>query len=109
MNYVTSLANVFVNYDVDKYLYGYGLCTNPDYRNRGIATEVLKARPILMKALGLKLTSTAFTAIGSQVAASKAGFEETLVLSYADLELKFPGWDFSDSPTKNYKQMSFKI
>lgn len=42
---------------------------NRKYRGRGIATEMLKARRPFLEALGLKVTSTAFTGIGTQKAA----------------------------------------
>lgn len=73
--------NVFRHYNVNEYLIAYGLCVNTMYCGRGIATEMLKARGPLLKALGLKVTTTAFTGIGSQKAAVKAGYEENFVIS----------------------------
>lgn len=87
----------------------YGLCINPEYRGRGIATEMLKARVPILKALGLTVTSTAFTGIASQIAAKKAGYEDVCVISYADIEKKFPAFDFSKSITKYFKTMLLKI
>jgi RimJ/RimL family protein N-acetyltransferase len=63
-------ANTFEKFNVDRYLSAYGLCINKAYRRRGIATEILKARVPYMKLFGLKVTSTAFTGIGSQKAAA---------------------------------------
>jgi hypothetical protein len=46
----------------------------------GIATEMLKARVPLLKALGLNVTSNGFTGIASQVAAKNADFEDVYVI-----------------------------
>lgn len=107
--YTTKQFNVFESYSVDKYLTAYGLCVNPEYRGRGIATEILKARVPIMKALGLQVTSTSFTGIGSQTAAKKAGYEERFVMSYADLQKIYPRFDFSRSVTKDFKTMVLKL
>lgn len=82
---------------------------SPEYRGRGIATEILKARVPMLKALGLKVTSTAFTGIGSQKAAKKAGYKEVFVLDYAEIEKKFERFDFSKSVTKQFKTMALEI
>jgi GNAT superfamily N-acetyltransferase len=94
---------------VDKYLTGYGLCVNPEYRGRGIATQILKARVPILKALDLRVTATAFTGIGSQTAAKKAGYVDDYVISYTDLEKAVPGFDFSKSFTKTFKTMVLRI
>jgi GNAT superfamily N-acetyltransferase len=101
--------NVFEAYKVDHYLSGRGLCVNPSYRGRGIATEVLKARIPMMKALGLKVTSTPYSAIGSQTAAAKAGHKETYVISYNDFGQKFPHIEFYSKTTKHFKTMDLTI
>lgn len=64
----------FEFFGADEYIYEYGLGTHSDYRGRGIATELLKARRPLMKALGIKNSLTVFSAIGSQKAGEKAGY-----------------------------------
>uniref|UniRef100_A0A182LT41 N-acetyltransferase domain-containing protein n=1 Tax=Anopheles culicifacies TaxID=139723 RepID=A0A182LT41_9DIPT len=79
--YMTDTVNLFERYGVDKYLTAYGLSVNNRYRGRGIATEILKARRPICQAFGLRLTSTNFTAIGSQIPAAKIGFQ-------TDLEMK---------------------
>lgn len=84
-------------------MWAHGLCVDPDYRrSAGIGTELLKARFPLMRAIGLRVTATIFTAIGSQKAANKAGFEDVFVLSYDDLQKQFPRFDFSKSNTKYF-------
>lgn len=109
MDYVSELADLFNYYNVDKYLSEYGLCVHPDYRQRGIATEMLKARAPFLKALRLELTSTAFTVIGSQIAAHRANYDLNVEISYEELHKKFPSFDFKNVVAKSYKQMSLKI
>lgn len=87
----------------------FGLCVSPKYRGLGIATEILKARVPILKAFGLKVTSTAFTGIGSQAAARKAGYKEVYVIDYAEIQKKFERFDFSESVTKQFKTMTLEI
>lgn len=109
MDFCTKQFDIFDHFQVDRYLSAYGLCVDPEYRGRGIATEILKARVPYMKAFGLKVTATAFTAIGSQAAAKKAGFEDIFAIPYMELDKMFPKFDFSLNPTKVYKTMALSI
>lgn len=70
---------------------------------------MLKARAPVLEAFGLKVTSTAFTGIGSQTAAAKAGYKEVFVIKYEEIEKMFPQFDFSKSVTKFYKTMALEI
>lgn len=81
MSYAQQQFNVFKAYNVEEYLIAYGLCVDTNYRARGIATEMLKARAPMLKALGLKVTTTAFTGVGSQKAAEKAGYVENFAIT----------------------------
>ncbi|XP_059616299.1 uncharacterized protein LOC132261478 [Phlebotomus argentipes] len=81
--FLKTKADVYKRYNVDKYLHGLGLLTMRKYRGCGIATELLKARFPLMKALGLTLTCTVFSGPGSQGAARKAEFTEDVVVAYS--------------------------
>lgn len=81
MGYAQKQFDVFDKFNVTEYLTALGLCVHPTYTGRGIATEMLKARVPLLKALGLKTTSTSFTGVGSQIAARKAGYQENFVIS----------------------------
>ena len=99
--------DIFTNFNVDKYLTSLGLCVNPEYRYRGIAQELLKTRPQIMKNLGLTLTVTTFSAIGSQKAAKSVGFEEIFVISYEDLKSR--GFDFVNDFSDVYKIMALKL
>lgn len=109
LSYVNKQFNVFDTYNVDKNLTGFGLTVNHEYRGKGIATEVLKARISLMKAIGVNLTSTYYTAVGSQAAAAKAGYKESFVISFEDLGKHLPDLDFSKSNAKYLKTMDVKI
>lgn len=109
VEYCVANFNVYENYKVNKYLTAYGLCVNPNYRRRGIAIEMLKARKPYLKHLGLTVTSTAFTGLGSQIAASRAGFTESYVITYDDLEKVFPHFNFKPLNVEFFKTMSLKI
>jgi hypothetical protein len=86
---------VYAKHGVDKFLLDFGLVTNRDFRYRGIATEFLRARVPILKAFNLTVTSTVFTVIGSQKAALKAGYEEIFSVRWADIQDKFPNFNFS--------------
>lgn len=67
MDFVISKGpNVKDLYGVDKHVGAFGLSVDPKYRGRGIATEILKARAPMCKAVGIGLTSNIFTGEASQ-------------------------------------------
>lgn len=101
--------NPFKVFRVEQMLTSYALCVYPPFRGHGIATEMLKARTEMLKALNLTVTSTFFTTLGSQIAAKKANFEESWMMTYEDLQRKFPNFDFAHANTKFYKKMSLTI
>lgn len=109
LDHAAEKFNVFDFHNVDKNIAGFGLSINHEYRKRGIATEVLKARISLMKAIGVNLTSTLYTAVGSQKAAAKAGYKENFVETFEDLGKALPEIDFSRSNAKCFKAMDVKI
>ncbi|XP_063702196.1 uncharacterized protein LOC134832183 [Culicoides brevitarsis] len=100
--------NVKEIYNVEYHLGAFGLSVDPKYRGRGIATEILKARVPLCKALGIELTSNVFTGEASQAVAKKAGFEVNFSMTYD--ELAHYGFVF-DKPVKakSLAVMSLKI
>ena len=53
---------------------------NRSYRKRGIATEILKSRKFVLEKLGLKVTASDFSVLGSQKAAKSVGFEDVYVI-----------------------------
>lgn len=108
LKWVLNQYDVFKKYNVDKYLTEYALCTRKDYQKRGIGTEFIKARTAMCKALNVPVTAAGFTVIGSQKAAVKAGHIEGYKLSYAELQKKFPTFDFSKSNAEYLKIFEFK-
>lgn len=109
MNFVDRQFNPCEAFEVPTFLTSYALCVHPSYRGLGIATEMLKARVEMLKFHGLKVTSTMFTTIGSQIAAERADFEESFSMTYDDLEKLFPSFDFSKASSKFLKKYSMKI
>lgn len=101
--------NVMDYYGVHRVISAAGLCVVEKYRRRGIATKLLKARAPLLKCLGVKVTSTIFSTIGSQKAAKAAGYEENYSISYEELGKKFSKMDFSHVPNECCKVMSLKV
>lgn len=107
MDFVTKQYDVFGEHDVDKYLSALGLSVRPEYRGRNIGYHILKARIPLCKEIGVKVTSTVFTAIASQTLAKKAGYELKYEITYDQLgEL---GWKFNDINEKSIKLMTLRI
>ncbi|XP_055617019.1 uncharacterized protein LOC129762609 [Toxorhynchites rutilus septentrionalis] len=87
-------AHIFERYGVEHYQSAWGLSVSPDYRGRGIATELLRARIPICKAMGLKISVTNFSNSGSQIPAQRVGFVDEIVVSYKELEEQgfyFPG------------------
>ncbi|XP_077293668.1 uncharacterized protein LOC143916436 [Arctopsyche grandis] len=91
---VDSRFNIYNLHQVKEYLTAAGLAVNKEYRGMNIGAEMLHARTPLCKAIGIRVTETIFSAVGSQVLASKAGFETLIEIKYDDLaeklKLKFP-------------------
>lgn len=106
LDFCAKQFDVCKHFSVDRYLTAYGLCVDLEYRGRGIATEMLKARVPFMQTYGLQVTANSFTGIGSQVAAKKAGYQDSYVIDYSELGRLFPRFDFSKSATKSFKTMT---
>ncbi|KAG5684337.1 hypothetical protein PVAND_013572 [Polypedilum vanderplanki] len=109
VGYSYNEANIFEKYNCDRFLGAYGLVVNKNYRGRGIATEIIKARIPLMKEIGLNVTATAFSVFGSQQAAKNAGFEDVYVISYEDFKKIEPRFTFTKTNERIYKVMAMKI
>ncbi|EDS42755.1 conserved hypothetical protein [Culex quinquefasciatus] len=87
-------ANLFEKYAVEDYLSAWGLSVSPRFRGRGIATELLRARIPICRAVGLRVTVTLFSHPGSQIPAAKVGFFDEIVASFKQLAedgYLFPG------------------
>lgn len=76
----------FKHYSVDVIMFALGLIVLPDYRQRGIAVELLKARELIGKAVKVPVTSNVFTSFGAQRAAEKSGYDENFAIKFSDLE-----------------------
>ncbi|KAG5684450.1 hypothetical protein PVAND_013684 [Polypedilum vanderplanki] len=107
--FIETQHDIFAKYNTDKYLTDYGMVTSHNYRQRGVATEILKARIVLMKNLNIKVTAGAFTVIGSQRAAIKANYIEGFSIKWTEVEKKFPAFDFSIANVDCCKIMEFAI
>lgn len=102
--------NLFDRYKTaNSILIAYGLSVSKDYRRRGIATEILRARIPLCKALEIPVTSTVFTAIGSQKPAQKIGFQVDFEINYDELSKFHDEFNFNDLGTSSLKIMSLVI
>ncbi|XP_058839033.1 uncharacterized protein LOC131695420 [Topomyia yanbarensis] len=107
--FFTEQSRVHESFHVDAYLSAMGLSVSPKYRGRGIATEILRARIPLCRAVGLKVTSTVFTAPGSQAPAVKVGFKDTFVMAYDELAKMEPRFEFPDIQGRCCKSMTLRI
>ena len=96
-------------YNVDCVMWAAGLCVDGNLRGRGIATEILKARAPLMKTIGVKVTTSLFSTIGAQKAASAAGYDENCSITHEDLQKVFPKMDFSNVFGSSSKILSLKV
>lgn len=76
MKFIENNADIFNRYDVDYFLNGTGLAIHPEYRKHGIATEMIKSRRKILKNFHLEISSTGFSSIGAQKAATRSGFTE---------------------------------
>lgn len=109
-DFALSQCNLFKRYDgVDKILIAYGLSVSSDYRRRGIATELLRARIPLCKAMKIPLTSTVFTALGSQKPAISIGFQVDFETSYEELVRHHDDFNLTNLETSSLKLMSLVI
>lgn len=72
---VDKKMDVFTRYDVDYCLKSYGVTVSRNFRYRGIATQLLKARLPMMREFKIPITYSLFTATSSQRAATKAGYK----------------------------------
>ncbi|XP_035781609.1 uncharacterized protein LOC118460947 [Anopheles albimanus] len=108
-DHMTEVAGLYARYGVDKYLTAYGLSINTRFRGLGIATEILKARVPICRAFGVKLSSTNFTAIGSQKAAEKIGFKTDLDMACNEFVKINPKYTLDGIKSKSLKMMSLVI
>ncbi|KAL0277039.1 UNVERIFIED_CONTAM: hypothetical protein PYX00_004461 [Menopon gallinae] len=87
IHYTESNLDVFNRYGVDVLMYAMGLSVDRRFRGQGIGLEILKSRYEMGRAVGIGLTMTVFTAIGSQKQAERAGFETIYEIAYEDYKV----------------------
>lgn len=106
---MNTTANIFDTYSVDDVISAAGLCVIEKYRGRGIATKILQARALILKTIGVQVTTAVFSTVGAQKAASAAGYDENFVIKYENLNEKYPKLNFSHVAGKVCKIMSMKV
>lgn len=109
LQYIEDAFRLVDHYQVDYYMFAAGLCVDKNFRGRGIATEILKARAGVLKAIGLSVTSSVFSTVGAQKAAASAGYDENYSITYEELGKLFPQIDFSFAHGTTCKVLSLKI
>lgn len=62
-----------------------GLYVDKNFRNRGIAIEMLRARHKVGKAVEIQVSSNVFSSLGAQKAAVAVGFEESFSIKYSEI------------------------
>lgn len=90
-------------------MFAAGLYVEQDYRNRGIAVEMLKALEEIGKAVGIQVSSNVFSSLGAQKAAVKFGFEESFSIKYSELKTLTADGDFPNIKDEYLKIMSKKF
>lgn len=108
-NYIENRFDIYDHYDVDRFMFTAGLCVHKKHRCKGVATQILKARGPLMKAIGINVTASIFSTVGAQNAASSAGFTHHYSIIYDDFEKIFPEMDFSHAYGGSVKLSAFKL
>lgn len=107
------IKNIFFDpfdfYKVDKIMFAAGLYVNKNYRNRGIAVEMLKVRSELGKTVGVSVSSNVFSGLGAQKAALKVEFTENFSIKYAELPKLTPDGYFPNIKDEYLKIMSKKF
>lgn len=107
------IKNIFFNpfeyYQVENLMFAAGLYVNENYRNRGIAVEMIKVREKVGKTVGVEACSNVFSSLGAQKAAKKAGFEENFSIKYSNLAKLTPDGFFPNIRDEYMKIMSKKF
>lgn len=90
-------------------MFAAGLYVNKNYRNRGVAVEMLKARGEIGKAVEVQVSSNVFSSLAAQKAAVKAGYEESFAIKYSELPSLTPDGHFPGIIDEYLKIMSKKF
>lgn len=97
LDIMSKTRNIFEELNITEYVDDYGLYVVPEYRGLRIGLEILKAREPLCRALGLRVTLTAFTSDVTQKYALACNFQDFVSKSYKEIftenpELEIPGF-----------------
>lgn len=103
------LYDIYKELGNDKYLNAHGLCVKSEYRGRGIAVELLKARKQLLKVIDVPNSVTIFSTGSSQKSAVKAGYTEVASISYEEAQAALPDFDFSEATGSHCRTFILKI
>lgn len=109
LKFIEDSFNVYEHYGVDRVMLAAGLCVDKKFRRKGIATQILKAREGVLKAIGVKVTSTIFSTVGGQKAALAAGYDENFSVNYEELDKILPSLNFSHGYGTSCKVLSLKL
>lgn len=98
---LSKTRDIFEELNITEYVDDFGLYVTPKYRGLKIGLEILRAREPLCKALGLRVTLTAFTSAVTQKYALACNFENFVSKSYKEIfaerpELELPGFTEHD-------------
>lgn len=107
--FINSYFDTFDHYNVIDFLYAHGLAVRTEYRGKGIAAELLKARIPFMKVHNLSVSSSLFTTAASQKAAIKAGFYEDMAMPLDVLKRKFKDFTFPSDAPENCTLLTLKV
>ncbi|XP_075973811.1 uncharacterized protein LOC142975052 [Anticarsia gemmatalis] len=102
-----SLTTKMDELNIDQYYDGRGVVVSSKYRGCGIAQEFLKVRRLVCKEKGVPLTCAMMTAIGTQKAAERDGWQTMEELDFEEFG-KLHGVSFEGSP-KIAKLMAVRI
>ena len=108
-NYINGKADAMKIFNVDRLMCTAGLCVGKTHSGRGIATEILKSRALLLKTLAIELTTSIFSTVGAQKAAKKAGYEEIFSRNFEELQKDLPEMDFSHAFGTSCRVLALKI
>lgn len=107
--FINKFYDVHDHNNVLDFLYDHGLAVKTEFRGRGIATALLKARVAFMKAHELTVTASILSTLASQKAALKLGYQENFSINYSTLQERFEDFDFSSANCDDCKILSLKI
>ncbi|XP_011056693.1 PREDICTED: uncharacterized protein LOC105147407 isoform X2 [Acromyrmex echinatior] len=105
-----SLTNmIYEHYEVDKYITGFGVSVNPDYRRYGLGKELLKVRDFIGSTYGVPATVITFTSIISEKLIAGMEYEELFSKNFADIVDKDGKEYYPNINSKTYKIMGRRL